>query len=573
MHTTLENVSTCQNKAPYKINSPVTRWFMALVALVTILRLIIASAVPLGGDEAYYWLWSKHLSLGYYDHPPLISLLIYLFGLAGGDAIVFVRMASVLLASLAAWTTFILAERVTGSLRTAFIAGLLTMACPIFAAKALEISPDSPLVAFSMLYVFTAYMAIFENRRIYWLWMGVWFGLAILTKLTAFLLPVSLAAFLITSPGHRGFLKRPEPYLSLLVSGLIFSPFLAWCALNNWVTFRFHMITRVSQEAYAWKNYLPKFLGEQAAAYSPFLFILALAAIVKVFLTQANGRSVDKSRYMFLAMFGLVPIGIFGLISIRCQIFPHWTMAAYPPLFILCAALYGMWRECGAGWKAGFFNFAAGFAVFMTVLFYVALSSPGLQSCFIKPGEHNEIFAYTKLAGLIKQSADARMFVLTDSYARSSSLSYYTGRQAYLITRTQIMGKEFLRWQDMNGLIGRDAIYVDAFPLSERQDIAEILKTSFRTVEPEQVWPIYSSNSLFKREGFLVKNFYVTVCRDFRKNNFYDERDIRLLNALQPLNKTGIRRPTENAKDAESFTNRIKHARLSMKSIRNISGR
>jgi hypothetical protein len=218
-------------------------------------------------------------------------------------------------------------------------------------------------------------------------------------------------------------------------------------------------------------------------------------------------------------------------------------MAAYPPLFILCAALYGMWKESGAGWKTGFFNFAAGFAVFMSALFYIALTSPGLQSYFIKPGELNEIFAYTKLAKHINMSTDAHapMFVLTDSYARSSSLSYYTGRQVYLITRTQIMGKEFLRWQDMNALAGKDAIYIDIMPLSQRQDIAGILKASFRTVEPEQVWPIHSSSSLLRKEDYLIKNFYVTVCRDFRKNDFYDDRDMRLLDALRP-DKTGTRR-------------------------------
>jgi 4-amino-4-deoxy-L-arabinose transferase-like glycosyltransferase len=37
---------------------------------------------PLNNDEAYYWMYSKYLAWGYFDHPPMIALMIrigYLF--------------------------------------------------------------------------------------------------------------------------------------------------------------------------------------------------------------------------------------------------------------------------------------------------------------------------------------------------------------------------------------------------------------------------------------------------------------------------------------------------------------
>ena len=43
---------------------------LALVAL----RLVAAAGTPLTFDEAYYWMWSKHLAGGYYDHPPAAAL-------------------------------------------------------------------------------------------------------------------------------------------------------------------------------------------------------------------------------------------------------------------------------------------------------------------------------------------------------------------------------------------------------------------------------------------------------------------------------------------------------------------
>ena len=49
---------------------------LALVALLLVLRAVMAALLPLSADEAYYWLWSKHLAAGYYDHPPMIAWLI-----------------------------------------------------------------------------------------------------------------------------------------------------------------------------------------------------------------------------------------------------------------------------------------------------------------------------------------------------------------------------------------------------------------------------------------------------------------------------------------------------------------
>jgi len=47
-----------------------------LIFAYTGLKLIVSGLAPLHPDEAYYWLWSQHLSLGYYDHPPMVAYWI-----------------------------------------------------------------------------------------------------------------------------------------------------------------------------------------------------------------------------------------------------------------------------------------------------------------------------------------------------------------------------------------------------------------------------------------------------------------------------------------------------------------
>ena len=49
-------------------------WLAALAGL-TLLRLVVAAILPLAPDEAYYWAWSRDLQGGYLDHPPMVALL------------------------------------------------------------------------------------------------------------------------------------------------------------------------------------------------------------------------------------------------------------------------------------------------------------------------------------------------------------------------------------------------------------------------------------------------------------------------------------------------------------------
>ena len=70
---------------------------LTVVALV-VLRLVAAAFTPLTFDEAYYWMWSKHLAFGYYDHPPMVAYVIRLGTMFAGDTELGVRLVSILLA-------------------------------------------------------------------------------------------------------------------------------------------------------------------------------------------------------------------------------------------------------------------------------------------------------------------------------------------------------------------------------------------------------------------------------------------------------------------------------------------
>src|SRR5215468_10320023 len=78
---------------------------LTILALV-VLRLAAAAVTPLTFDEAYYWVWSKHLAGGYFDHPPMVAILIRLGTLIAGDTELGVRIISALLVVPATWAVW-----------------------------------------------------------------------------------------------------------------------------------------------------------------------------------------------------------------------------------------------------------------------------------------------------------------------------------------------------------------------------------------------------------------------------------------------------------------------------------
>src|SRR6202047_252222 len=91
---------------------------MTISALVA-LRLAAAAWTPLTFDEAYYWMWSKHLAGGYYDHPPMVAAVIRLGTVIAGDTELGVRLVSILLALPMSWAVYRAAAILFGGRRVA----------------------------------------------------------------------------------------------------------------------------------------------------------------------------------------------------------------------------------------------------------------------------------------------------------------------------------------------------------------------------------------------------------------------------------------------------------------------
>jgi 4-amino-4-deoxy-L-arabinose transferase-like glycosyltransferase len=125
-----------------------------LIAIATLVRCVIAASIGLGNDEVYYVTYAQHLQWNYFDHPPLVAVLIRIttFNLHFSDAF-FIRLGPIILAAANTYLIYNIGKKINNE-KTGFIAAFLFTASFYTSIIAgVFIMPDSPQLFFWMLSV------------------------------------------------------------------------------------------------------------------------------------------------------------------------------------------------------------------------------------------------------------------------------------------------------------------------------------------------------------------------------------------------------------------------------------
>ncbi len=309
-----------------------TRNTALAVAALVLLRLVGAAWTPLTFDEAYYWIWSKHLAFGYYDHPPGVALVIRLGTMIAGDTELGVRLVSVLLALPMSFAVFRAAEILFGGKRMAANATILLNVTLMAAVGTLIVTPDSPLLVASSFVLFFLAKVLESGRGTWWLAVGAAVGLALVSKYTAMFFGPAILIWLISVPNLRKWFFSPWLYLGGLVALAIFSPVILWNADHHWVSF----IKQLGRSEVT--GFRPAFIGEliptQIAFATPLVFVLGVMGLYALARREAGALA---SRALINAMFWVITLYFFWH-SLHARVEANWFAPVYPPLAIAAAA-------------------------------------------------------------------------------------------------------------------------------------------------------------------------------------------------------------------------------------------
>jgi dolichol-phosphate mannosyltransferase len=297
---------------------------VATLAYISVLRLAFMGLVNLIPEEAYYWNYAQHLDLSYLDHPPMVAWLIWLSTSVLGKSEFSVRLPAYISWIVAAVFMF----RLTVNLcdRTSAFRGVLLLAVlPIYFGLGFFMTPDAPLFAAWAGSLYFLERALLSQNHKAWWGVGVCMGVGMLAKYTMALLGLSTLAFVLIDRQSRQWLVRPEPYLAAIIIVTFFTPVLVWNMSHDWVSFQFQGPDRWGRT--------PKF-SLHVLIGSCFLLLTptALFGIVKVLLPQTIARtttfhqnSTESRRYLWVAIFTLVPLSVFVFYSLRHQTKLNWT--------------------------------------------------------------------------------------------------------------------------------------------------------------------------------------------------------------------------------------------------------
>jgi hypothetical protein len=300
---------------------------LALVAL----RLVAAAFTPITFDEAYYWMWSKHLAGGYYDHPPMVALLIRLGTLIAGDTELGVRLVSILLALPMSWAIYQATSVLFGGRRVAVTAAILLNVTLMAAVGTMIVTPDAPLLVASSFVLLALAKVLQTGRGAWWLAVGAAAGCALLSKYTALFFGPAILIWLIVVPKLRHWLISPWLYLGGLVAVLMFAPVIWWNADHHWVSF-IKQLGRARIE-----DFRPVFIAEliptQIVFATPAVWLLGAMGLYALYQRRAGALAV---RVLVNTMFWTI-VAYFVWHSLHARVEANWFAPVYPAFAIAAA--------------------------------------------------------------------------------------------------------------------------------------------------------------------------------------------------------------------------------------------
>jgi 4-amino-4-deoxy-L-arabinose transferase-like glycosyltransferase len=339
---------------------PARRWSTTKIALAVfaasaLLRLLLSAWLPLLPDEAYYWEWSRHLAPGYFDHPPMIALLI-----RGGTAMFGARPLAIRslpwVVGTVGTAAVLFAANALGGARAAARVAVIAAALPVASIGLIPATPDVPLFAFLALTTICVVHAVGQapgtpRARIWWLLAGIALGAAFLSKYSAAVTAMGVFLALMFRRELRPHLLRPDPYLAVAVALVICAPMIGWNAQHHWISFLFQLnhglgdAARRSPSA-SFSAVIVReasVVGALALLASPALFVLLVGA-------GRRGLRKDASHDAWLlAVVTTAWVVLFGVSALKHPIEANWPA----PAFVTAAPLLGF--QVAGGWRRRWF--------------------------------------------------------------------------------------------------------------------------------------------------------------------------------------------------------------------------
>ncbi len=471
------------------------RIFYLFLILWGILNLVQAFFTPLHNDEAYYWMFSRYPAWGYYDHPPMIAMLI------GAGYSIFsnelgVRLFVVLsqiVTLLIVWQ--MLDDEKKQSPRNVILIILIISVLPVLNIYGFLATPDPPLLLFTALFLFFYRRFLKDESWLNTMLLGIIMAGLMYSKYHGAIM------LLLIILSNLKLLKNIKFYIASLLAILLFLPHIFWQITNDFPSIQYHLADRVS--GFDPSNIM-EYIFNQLIIHNPLLLPLFLFVIYK---TRKNDIFEKGLKYIITGFFVF-----FLAASFRYHIEPQWTALITIPMLILVLNSGFIYTK-NKYVKTVFF-------ILIPVFLFArsALMIDFLPVSFLK----KEFHRHRKWAAEIENLAGERPVVFTNSYQDPSVYAFYTGQFAHSLNNKDYRKTQYDIWPFEEQVHGKEVLYV---PHWLNDYYKERLSVHVKPDGDTMYYRIYKDFQSLQKECVIPPH----DCRSF-SNAEADSIDLRVFN-------------------------------------------
>ena len=210
--------------------------FVSILLLFFVINVLQSYFTNLFEDEAYYYVWSKELAFGYFDHPPMVALWAAIGNLiAPGE--LGLRILSTISFSVMLWLVWLMVD-VKEKWQHVILFFTVVVSLVFWQVFGFIMTPDTPLLFFSALFLLSYKRFLHQDSTLNIILLGFSMAAMLYSKYHGIL----LIAFVVLS--NWKLLKNPRFWMAAIIGVILFLPHLYWQYENGFPSFLYHLKER-----------------------------------------------------------------------------------------------------------------------------------------------------------------------------------------------------------------------------------------------------------------------------------------------------------------------------------------
>lgn len=469
--------------------------FVSILLLFFVINVLQSYFTNLFEDEAYYYVWSKNLAFGYFDHPPMVALWAAIGNLiAPGE--LGLRILSTLSFSAMLWLIWLMID-VKTKWQHVLLFFTLIVSMAFWQVFGFIMTPDTPLLFFSALFLLSYKRFLHQDSSLNVAFLGFTMAALLYSKYHGILMIV----FIVLS--HWKLLKNPRFWMAAIIGIILFLPHIYWQYENGFPSFLYHLKER-NKNPYTIYKTLIHFVNMIAVVGITF------PVIYKAFYKQKVIGDFERSlKYIVYGFFVF-----FFISSFKSEPQAQWVILIIIPL-ILITYPYFIENDKSRQWL----KILGGTQLAIILILRLFLAFPSVSPIELEPHVSEQWIPD------LQKNTGGKPIVFVNSYRNASLYNFYTGikTHSYSIIKGRKSQYNLLEFEaKMQG----DDIYSATTYVKDQPRLATRYSTNIHGKPIDNYHTFEKVNCSIKTDKFLVNNglneFEFTFINTYDKNITFD---------------------------------------------------